>query len=150
MTTCTRRLRFCAGHRVMGHEGPCRQLHGHNYVVLVTAEGPKLDAIDRVIDFAVLKDRVGRWIDDHWDHGFILNERDKALLTMFESFRIPEGDATAPAKLYRLPLNPTAEGLAIHLLHHVCPGVLKDTGVRVTRVRVWETENCHADAYLTE
>ena len=54
MITCTRRIQFCAGHRVMGHEGKCRNLHGHNYVVFVTAQADELDSVGRVIDFSVL------------------------------------------------------------------------------------------------
>ena len=31
--TCTRRLQFCAGHRVYGHESKCANVHGHNLAV---------------------------------------------------------------------------------------------------------------------
>lgn len=41
--TCTRRLQFCAGHRVLGHEGKCARPHGHNYTLFVTAKAVKLD-----------------------------------------------------------------------------------------------------------
>ena len=75
--TCTRRIQFCAGHRVKNHESKCRNLHGHNYVVWITA---KLDAgtdeLGRVVDFSVLKARIGGWIEDAWDHGFILWDQD--------------------------------------------------------------------------
>ena len=46
--------------------------------------------------------------------------------------------------------NPTAENLAFYLLHKVCPEELIHTGVTVTHVRVWETENCYADACIPE
>src|SRR5262249_22784820 len=56
MITATRRIQFAAGHRVFGHEGKCRYLHGHNFVALVTAAADDLDAVGRVIDFGVLKE----------------------------------------------------------------------------------------------
>lgn len=139
MITCTRRIQFCSGHRVVGHENKCANVHGHNYVVLVTAEAPELDSIGRVIDFSVLKEKVGGWIDRHWDHTFIAapNE-DKDLLLCIEAIN--------NKLVYNMPCSPTAENMAKHLLHDICPKVLEGTGVKVVHVRVWETENCYADA----
>jgi 6-pyruvoyltetrahydropterin/6-carboxytetrahydropterin synthase len=136
--TCTRRIQFCAGHRVFGHEGKCRNIHGHNYVAFITAQADQLDAVGRVIDFSVLKDRIGGWIDREWDHGCILWENDTDARMAVESCR--------PAKVFTLPTNPTAENMADYLLRVVCPKELAGTGVRVVSVRVWETENCYAEA----
>jgi len=74
--TCTRRIQFCAGHRVAGHENKCNNLHGHNYVAFITAQAHNLDNLGRVVDFSVLKDIIGGWIDDNWDHGLILWRED--------------------------------------------------------------------------
>lgn len=138
--TCTRRLTFCAGHRVYGHESKCAQPHGHNYVVHVTAEAEKLDRVGRVIDFSVLKERVGGWIETNWDHGFLLCEADVSLRAALAG--------NGGFKLFVLKENPTAENLADFLLRVVCPDVLRDTNVVVVRVRVEETENCYAEAKL--
>lgn len=150
MTTCTRRLSFAAGHRVHGHENKCANLHGHNYVVEVTAEadpsvGYELDALGRVIDFSLLKAKIGGWIEDHWDHAFIYSQQDDAVARAIACFDKEDG---VPRKVYELPMNPTAENLAKYLLHIVCPTRLNGSGVRVTHVRVIETENCWADARL--
>lgn len=142
MITCTRRLQFCAGHRVMGHEGKCRNLHGHNYVVLVTAQADELDSVGRVIDFSVLKEKVGGWIDEHWDHGFVLSTFDSSAIGAVSSMTCEE------QKLSLMPTNPTAENMADYLLRLICPVVLSGTGVVVTKVVVWETENCYAEAAL--
>ena len=76
--TITRRLEFDAGHRVFGHESKCATLHGHRYVVEVTAQAAKLDSVGRVIDFSVLKERIGAWLDEKWDHNVIVFEQDEA------------------------------------------------------------------------
>ncbi len=156
MLTCTRRLTFCAGHRVLGHEGKCAHLHGHNYVVEVTAYA-MLDSIGRVIDFSVLKGKIGGWIDENWDHGFVYFREDGQLGSLFGFVRenTPDGWVDTPgalhgSKSFACPFNPTAENLATYLLRIVCPEVLKLTGVEVTHVRVWETENCWADADLSD
>lgn len=141
--TCTRRLTFEAGHRVLGHENKCAHLHGHSYKVEITAEA-NLDALGRVIDFSVLKERIGGWVDRYWDHGFILKSDDPEYEWMTHHQPRPGTDQ----KVFGLTDNPTAEVLARFLLLQVCPKVLLDTQVTVVAVRVWETENCWADAKL--
>jgi 6-pyruvoyltetrahydropterin/6-carboxytetrahydropterin synthase len=137
MVTCTRRIQFCAGHRVYGHESKCRNLHGHNYVVLFEAEG-ELDGLGRVVDFSVLKARLGGWIEANWDHGFILFDRD------FEG--IEAVTRVSGTKVYFMPTNPTAENMAKFLLNVIGVDVLAGTGVNLRSVTVWETENCYAKA----
>ena len=68
--TIMRRIRFCAGHRLSGHEGKCAYFHGHNYLAEFHVVGSQPDAVGRVIDFAQLKEVLKGWIDQHWDHGF--------------------------------------------------------------------------------
>lgn len=136
-----RRIQFAAGHRVLGHEGKCAHLHGHNYVVFFHAEAESLDRIGRVIDFSVLKEKLGGWVEEYWDHGFIYYEKDEEVAEVFEK--------QMPAhRRFALPSNPTAENLAGYLLHQVGPEQLKGTGVRLVKVVVWETENCYAEVVL--
>lgn len=138
--TCTRRIQFCAGHRVYKHESKCANMHGHNYVALFEAVAPDLDSIGRVIDFSVLKDKIGGWIDRYWDHGFIYWDQDRearnALLTLPDQ------------KFYAMPTNPTAENMAVYLLNSICPELLTGTGITIREVVVHETENCYARAEL--
>jgi len=147
--SCVRTLGFDAGHRVYGHEGKCSDLHGHRYKVELHARAHEgLDALGRVVDFSVLKEEVGGWIDRHWDHGLILYSLDPLgdhLSEFVEEEPAPEGMGRL-LKLSRLPGNPTAENLAGFLLHVVCPEVLADEGCAVFKVVVWETPNCFAVA----
>ena len=136
MVTCSRQLTFCAGHRVKGHENKCANVHGHNYRLIVTAHAPDLDAIGRVIDFSVLKERIGGWIEQEWDHTMILGMDDGELGDLIQPFN--------KKPVAYLEKNPTAENLAAYLLREVCPVVLHDTGVEVVEVELWETDNCKA------
>jgi 6-pyruvoyltetrahydropterin/6-carboxytetrahydropterin synthase len=140
MITCTRRIQFCAGHRVMNHESKCRNLHGHNYVVHLTAQladGHQLDPLGRVVDFSVLKERIGSWIEEHWDHGFVLFTNDEEAIAAVTAI---EGQ-----KVYLMNRNPTAENIGAYLLE-VGGALLADIpGLRLTGVRVEETENCQAE-----
>lgn len=137
--SCSRRLHFCAGHRVVGHEGKCRNLHGHNYVILIEAESSELDHLGRVVDFGVLKARIGEWLETHWDHACLISNEDHELRSFCES---------QETRHFVMPCQTTAENIALYLLQEVAPRELSGTGVTVTSVRVWETENCFADARL--
>lgn len=140
-TTCTRKLKFDAAHRVMGHENKCANLHGHGYEVHITAQAEQLDQLGRVVDFSVLKERIGNWIDTYWDHTAILFDQDREAIAAVEGIQQNK-------KVFVADFNPTAENMAQYLLAKVCPEQLQGTGVQVTHVRVWETVNCYADAYL--
>jgi 6-pyruvoyltetrahydropterin/6-carboxytetrahydropterin synthase len=134
----TRRIPFCAGHRLLGHEGKCAGLHGHNYIAEFEVTADATDAVGRVIDFADLKARLKGWIDEHWDHGFLLHQEDQAAIAAAE--------AVPPTKLFLMKCNPTAENMAGYLLETVCPELLSPVGVVCERVTLWETPDCHATA----
>lgn len=137
--TCTRRIEFDAAHRVMEHESKCKHLHGHRYAVEATFAGEGLDTLGRVIDFGEVRTILGSWIDDHWDHATILFDQDKKL-----------GDsitAVTHQKIYYLPYNPTVENLAKYLLEDVCPALFSRKA-RCTSIKIWETPNCSAEAFL--
>jgi 6-pyruvoyltetrahydropterin/6-carboxytetrahydropterin synthase len=141
MITCTRRLEFDAAHRVMNHESKCATLHGHRYVIEITAEAEQLDSLGRIIDFSVLKAKVGTWMDREWDHTAIIYCEDEQTI---------QGLHNVPGfkPIFLSEFNPTAENMAEYLLKVICPRELEGTGVRVSRVRVYETPNCYADATL--
>ena len=139
MLTCTRRIQFCAGHRVMGHENKCSNLHGHNWVAEITARAMVgLDKVGRVVDFSVLKQRYGDWIDAAWDHGMILHAADQ----WFNLLSSPQVPFT---KLFAFDRNPTSENLAEHLLR-LGPELMQGTAVEIVHVRLYETENCWSEA----
>jgi len=135
-----RKVQFCAGHRLLGHEGKCANLHGHNYLVEFYVSGNEIDELGRVVDFAEIKRLFKGWIDDHWDHGFVVWDQDENALSALEQVR--------PNKIYRLPYNPTAENMARYLLDEVGPqliSTIKGYDLRLTKVVVWETENASAE-----
>ena len=138
--TIMRRVKFCAGHRLHRHGGKCEFFHGHNYVADFYVTADEVDDVGRVIDFADLKRLFKGWLDEHWDHGFVLNEADENGIQAIKQVE--------PSKYYVLPNNPTAENMASYLLNEVCPRLLADTGVTATKVVIWETDESFAEASL--
>jgi 6-pyruvoyltetrahydropterin/6-carboxytetrahydropterin synthase len=129
-------VKFCAGHRVYGHESKCAHPHGHNYAADIVATADELDDIGRVIDFGVLKERIGGWIDEHWDHAFIYFGGDQDMAGLFRQH--PEW------RSFSLPVNPTAENMATYLLAIAEKLMEAGTGITVCAVTLEETENCWA------
>ncbi len=137
---CVRKVHFCSGHRVMNHESKCAKLHGHNYIAWLYAEAEELDDIGRIIDFSILKDKIGGWIESNWDHKTILFVQDIDFIASLQ--KLDTG------QLYLMESNPTAENMAKYLLNKICPILLNLTEVKVTKVKLYETENCYAEAEL--
>ncbi len=140
MTTTVRRIQFTAGHRLWRHEGRCAHIHGHNYVAYFHAVADHLDDVGRVIDFTVLKERIGGWIEKNWDHGFICHQDDHEVIDALSGI---EGQ-----KIFLMKTNPTAENLADYLLRVICPEQLAGTGAKIIKVVLWETENCCVEVSL--
>lgn len=136
------------GHRVVGHEGQCANLHGHNYRIHLTcspemseSKDPKdigLDDVGRVLDFSEVKKRICTWLDEVWDHKFLVWDED------------PWRDAITKIdpKTVWVSFNPTAENIAIYLVDVIGPQQLKGTGVVLTSCTVDETRKCSATAEL--
>jgi 6-pyruvoyltetrahydropterin/6-carboxytetrahydropterin synthase len=103
---------FPAGHALRNYHGKCENVHGHNYRVRVTVEGPELDENGLLVDFADVK-RLVRGVKDRLDHQF-LND-----LTPFDV------------------INPSAENIAKYFYDEVSGGLPRGS---VSEVKLWETD----------
>jgi 6-pyruvoyltetrahydropterin/6-carboxytetrahydropterin synthase len=129
MFRVTREIEFCYGHRLLNYEGKCRHLHGHNGRALVTLQGPELDAAGMLVDFAVMKQKVQRWIDENLDHNMLLCASDPLLGILRE-----RGE-----RVFVMEANPTAENIARMIYEKT-----REAGLPVVEVVLWETSNCSA------
>jgi 6-pyruvoyltetrahydropterin/6-carboxytetrahydropterin synthase len=111
---------FSSGHALRGYKGKCENLHGHNYRVQITLEGPQLDNIGLLVDFTHLKE-VMRGVIKRLDHQFIND---------LEPFTT---------------VNPSAENMAKYFYDEVS-AKLKDLppGAKVSDVIIWETDTSMA------
>lgn len=111
---------FSAGHALRGYRGKCENVHGHNYRIRVTVEGPQLDSIGLLCDFVELK-RVIREIIGRLDHQFIND---------LEPFQT---------------VNPSAENIAKYFYDQVTRQMKGlPVGARVADIMVWETDTASA------
>lgn len=133
MHTVERYHDISAGHRVAGHENKCADLHGHNYRIHFVCTAESLDRVGRVIDFGVVKSTLCAWLEESWDHRFLLWEDDPGVSQM-RDFR----------GVLVVPFNPTAENMAEYLVETVGPRLLQGTGVLLMSCTVDETRKCSA------
>lgn len=138
----TKRLEFDAGHRLMNHEGKCRNLHGHRWAAEISVSGDALDSVGRVIDFGEIKSMFGGWIDKYLDHNMILCEHDADLIEAIKPF-------CKDKQPYVMKVNPTSENLAVEL-KRVFSSMLAPVygaSLRVERVRLYETPTSCAETW---
>lgn len=124
---------FDASHRLMYYKGKCSRLHGHRWKVEVWIDGA-IDSMSNILlDYNFVKQVV-----EIYDHQVILNKDDPMVkaLSAFQRPVLTNGD-------------PTSEQIAIDIrtqLDRFCENAGIDA--RVTRVRVWESENCYAEVEI--
>ena len=107
---------FAAAHALRNYKGGCENTHGHNFKVRVSLQGDDLDQAGSLVDFldvkALMDGVIGRL-----DHRF-LNE-----VEPFDT------------------INPSAENIARYFFEEMSHGLIATpVPVRITEVRVWETE----------
>lgn len=123
---------ICCGHRVVGHEGKCKNLHGHNYRFHFSVKTPHLDSIGRTLDFTVIKEKLCEWLEQNYDH---------KMLIWIEDPLLPELKKL-DSSIVAVPFNPTAENIAIHIVETVAPFCLINTGAVLTKCTIEETRKC--------
>jgi 6-pyruvoyltetrahydropterin/6-carboxytetrahydropterin synthase len=129
MFRVTREIAFCYGHRLLNYQGKCRHLHGHNARAVITLQGAELDSRGMLVDFADIKEKIHRWIDENLDHNMLLGAEDPLLPALRE-----RGE-----RVFVMECNPTAENIARLIFRKT-----REAGLPVVEVVLWETENCFA------
>ncbi len=135
----SRRFEWDSAHRIAGHEGACKAIHGHRYAAEFEITAPSTDSLGRVVDFGEFKSVVGAWILNNFDHTAVFDRDDQdpaveAVIALNERMGKP---------VYRLAGPPTAERLVVELAQAIGP-LLAARGLELVRIRLWETPNCAA------
>ncbi|MFC3873163.1 6-carboxytetrahydropterin synthase QueD [Neisseria musculi] len=127
----TKIFTFDSSHMLNGHDGKCRNLHGHTYSLEITVSDGLIEAgakAGMVMDFADLKTLVEQHIIEPFDHAFLYhgaNARESQIAALLEGWQM---------KTLRLPRRTTAENLSVEIY-----GRLKAAGLPVCSVKLWET-----------
>lgn len=111
---------FSSGHALRGYKGKCENVHGHNYRVQVSIEGPQLDGIGLLVDFTHVK---------HALRG-IIKEIDHQFLNDLEPFKT---------------VNPSAENMAKYFYDEMVARLKElPPGAHLVEAVIWETDTASA------
>ena len=141
----TKEFRFESAHALTGHDGPCKNVHGHSYLLSVTVAGspvtdPASPKLGMVMDFGDLKRLVREHIVDPLDHALLLHEG-----SPLASLR-QEGDPLENVIL--LPYQPTSENLLSDFAAKISS--LLPEGVILHSMRLRETETSYAEWFAED
>lgn len=130
MFRVSKEFSFDMAHILDGHDGKCRNLHGHTYKLQVEVsgelyqQGPKKGM---VMDFADLKDIVKTLILEPMDHAFIYDtnsERECKIAALLNEL---------DSKTFGMPSRTTAEEMARFIFNRL------KSELPLSAVRLWET-----------
>ncbi len=131
-----KKFRWEMGHRLPGHKGLCRNVHGHSYRMVVEITGvPNNDGM--IIDFYDLSGII-KPILDKYDHGFLCSESDKSMAEFLNLNDMKRIMVNYPS---------TVENICVDLSNQITAKLkdLKINNIHQLGIKVYETPNAFAE-----
>lgn len=141
----TKEFHFEMAHALWNYDGPCRNVHGHSYILFVTFSGRPVDNPDSdrngmVIDFGDLKRLVRENIVDRLDHSLMI--AGFAPAETVDSYRQHFGNVIVSS------YQPTCENIVndiATILRNLTP-----EGVSLHSVKLYETATSSAEWHASD
>lgn len=132
----TKEFKFEMAHALYGYDGPCKNIHGHSYILKVCVLGKARqdnshEKNGMVLDFGDLKRIVMSSIIDELDHALVLNDA------------APKMDLSQFDKVIYFPYQPTSENMVLDFVERI-QNRLPST-VSLQSVRLHETATAYAE-----
>ena len=141
----TKIFTFDMAHALYGYDGPCKNIHGHTYVLSITLKGKAISDANHpkngmVIDFTDLKKIVKENIVDFFDHSLVLNANSPhaSLKEFSNTFE----------KINYVNYQPSCENLLTDILkriEHLIP-----QGITINNIKLEETPTSYAEWYAED
>ena len=142
----TKSFGFETGHALYGHDGLCKNIHGHSYKLFVTVIGTPINEINHakngmVIDFKDLKNIVKSEIVDVFDHATVFNQN------------TPHADlaktlSDSGHKVLLVNYQPTSEKMVIDFAYRIAARL--PSHIKLHNVRLHETATAYAEWYASD
>ena len=121
------------GHRLMFHQGKCKNLHGHSYKCMIELRGEP-DNNGMIMDYYDLNKMVNPIIDE-LDHSFMVFKNDVEVIDALDKL---------DSRKVVVDFETTAENICGYLLDRIKLKSLP-SNIKSVKVRVLETENSYAE-----
>jgi 6-pyruvoyltetrahydropterin/6-carboxytetrahydropterin synthase len=141
----TKEFRFEMAHALWNYDGPCRNVHGHSYILYVTLAGEPLESPDEprngmVIDFGDLKKIVKEHIVNRFDHSLMVFGFAPA--ETVEAYRQHFGNVIVS------PYQPTCENIVADIAAIL--GRKIPSGISLHSVKLYETATSFAEWHASD
>lgn len=137
----TKEFTFDCAHMLTGHNGLCRNLHGHTYRLLISVVGPRIpdgSSEGMIIDFRDLKTLVQTEVVDRFDHAYVYNTCAEGAER--EIAKVCEAAGLRTVRMERV----TAENMA-GCIFGALSQALVDSTCKLVKVRLYETPTSYAE-----
>ena len=140
----TKEFRFEMAHVLEGYDGPCRNIHGHSYILYVTVIGIPINNNSNtkngmVMDFGELKRIVNKSIIDKFDHSIVVDKN----TSKFAAYT-----SDLFGKVEPVDFQPTCENLIIHFVDLIKSQL--PTDVKLHHLKLHETATSFAEWYASD
>jgi 6-pyruvoyltetrahydropterin/6-carboxytetrahydropterin synthase len=141
----TKAYKFDMAHALPGHDGLCKNIHGHSYELLVTLIGEPIDDINSpkngmVIDFKDLKRIIKDLIVDELDHSLVL--RSDASPSLLKEMKLNF------KRIILVDYQPTSENMILDFAQRI-QKELPD-GVKLHHLKLWETVTSYTEWFAED
>ena len=142
----TKEFTFETGHALYGHDGKCKNIHGHSYKLSVTLLGnPISDSNDpkfgMIMDFSDLKKIVKEEIVDRFDHATIFNKNTPHI-------ELANNLKSLGHNVVLVDYQPTSEMLVTDFADKIKNRLPKN--IKLFSLKLRETASCYAEWYAND
>ena len=137
----TKKFTFETGHALFGHDGKCKNIHGHSYSLFVTVLGRPISEsrnpkFGMVMDFSDLKEIV-----NPYDHATVFNKNSPHL-------ELANDLKKRGHKIVLVEYQPTSEMLVIDFAEKIKSLLPKN--IELYSLKLQETATCYAEWYAKD
>lgn len=137
-TKIAKEYKWEMSHRLPFHDGPCKNIHGHSYKMIIGLEGA-LDKNSMVLDYYEI-DRIIRPLMNQLDHAFLCDKDDKMMIEFL---------ATNGFKYSIIPYVTTSENIVTYFLDLIKEHFQKFDNLLTLSITVYETIDAFAERTIS-
>ena len=142
----TKKFKFESGHALYGHDGKCKNIHGHSYQLEVTVQGKPIadknnPKYGMVIDFSDLKEIVKKEIVDKFDHATVFNGNSPHL-------ELANTLKNKGHKIITVNYQPTCEEMIIDFARKINSRLPSE--IKLYKLKLHETASSFAEWYASD
>jgi len=139
----TKEFHFEMAHALYNYDGPCRNIHGHSYVLLVTVIGtPLQNSSDpkqgMVIDFGDLKRIVNKEIVTVFDHALVI----------YKNAEFTQHNHQMFSNTIYVDYQPSCENMVADYARRIKP--LLPSRIKLFSLRLYETATSYAEWFASD